>query len=324
MSQYDIDNALQELHACVENLKKELERSHREAQIRQLVNINMIRYTVQGMRRADVAIAIEEVEPDYASSSVDDVLNSPPIEPDFSVFRFFMEPSETILDVGANIGLAAASIFNSGCRASVVSFEPNPWHHPALMRIKQRMPERFDFLPIGVGDSDGSLSFVTPVIEGRAISTLSTANIISELDWAIPENLIIHCMDVIPQIPKPRIQFTESQWTVETLDGALARARLNVSLDRIAAIKFDVEGYEAKAIAGARKVLAQHRPLIMVEGANRSLEVCKTLDESIYFYADYREGHLVRTDMQSPRVNGFFVHRDRTAEYVGMGLLALS
>jgi FkbM family methyltransferase len=222
---------------------------------------------VQGSRH--YVISCDEVRRDLAPDDVAEVLNGPPIEPDFAIFRYFDQPSETVLDIGANIGMAAASIFNSGCRAAVVSFEPNPWHHPSLLRIKKRMRGRFDMLPTGLGVPRGQLRFVTPVIEGKAESTLSTADILGELDWGIPENLVSYLMNEPWNVAEPRIQFCESDWQIDTLDAAVAQARLDVSLERIAAIKLDVEGYEANVIAGGHQVLARHRPLLMVEGANR-------------------------------------------------------
>ncbi len=290
--------------------------------MRHLIVVSMIRYVVQGLRRPDVAIPFEEVEPDYAPTDVEQVLKSPPLDVDFSIFRHFRDSSETILDVGANIGLAAASIWNSGCRAAIISFEPNPWHHAALQRIKERMPGRFDFMPIGLGEADRKVRFVTPVVEGRAISTLATADIESELDWGIPENLVIHCMQVIPHVATPRIQFCEAEWAVVTLDAAIANARLDVPLDRIVAIKLDVQGYEAKTLAGGRNLLARYRPLIMIEGANRVPQVDQLLSNLGYFFADYEDGRLVKKDTMSMRTNGFYLHRTRLEEYMASGLLA--
>ena len=80
-------------------------------------------------------------------------------EPEFMVFKHFNQDVGTILDIGANYGYAAASIWAAGATSKILSFEPNPWHRPCLLRIKEMRPALFDFIHLGLGSTDSSNSF---------------------------------------------------------------------------------------------------------------------------------------------------------------------
>ncbi len=102
---------------------------------------------------------------------------------------------------------------------------------------------------------------------------------------------------------------------IESYDGAL-------SFRAIPAIKIDVEGAESAVLKGAERLLAEHRPLLMIEGANRRPEVAKPLHLQGYMFAT-RDGDRLRlSDRISDQPNGFFAHRSRLEEYRRTGLLA--
>jgi FkbM family methyltransferase len=313
------DEKLASLEAHIGSLEEERDRYAREARFRHHIQVDMIRYFVQGRREW---LSIEPKDVEYEVLDVDQVLAHPPIEPDFSVFSCFDDPLETILDLGANTGLAASSIFQAGCRAAVLSFEPNPLHHRILAQLRVRLPHRFDFVPFGLSSSRASLRFFTPVIEGRGLDPLTTAAPMAELDWGIPENILIHCMQHLPDVLVPRIQFCEQDWHVDTLDMLLKEDRFGVPVNRIAALKMDLEGHESEAIKGARETIEYHTPLIMIEGANRVEAVDRFLRALGYIYADFRDGQLVVTDAASPRVNGFYLHSVKLDMYAAKALFA--
>ncbi|MEM9100117.1 MAG: FkbM family methyltransferase [Pseudomonadota bacterium] len=280
----------------------------------------MLEYFAKGVREARVSIDPSQVR--FKLPKAKKIANWPALlDEEFAIFECFKDPEETVLDLGANTGLAAASIFKAGCRATVLSFEPNPQHHPVLSDLKSIFKERFDFAPLGLGTSRGSISFFTPVVDGRAIDQLSTANPMFGLPWALPENILIYCMNDLANVEEPHLQFCETQWPIEPLDEVLAEQRFLVPTEKIAAIKLDLEGFEEDALTGAQETLSNHKPLIMIESGNREKSVDGLLRKQGYLYADFHEGSLVLTDMITTRVNGFYLHSEKLGLYADMGIL---
>ena len=232
-----------------------------------------------------------------------------------------MEIPQPVLDIGANYGYSAATIWATGATSRILSFEPNPWHVICLERIKEMRADRFDFVNVALGREAGQLNFVLPVIEGTGVSGLMSAAIESETDWAIPENVLRYMIDYLPNIAVPRLQFTEMTWEVAPLDTVLASRTFAVPTNEISAIKMDVEGFEAEVIAGAAATLRQHHPLVMVEGANRDPNVVRQMKDHGYRYADFNGDGLNLTDQHSTRTSGFYLHDTKLEAYRVMGLL---
>jgi len=303
-------------------VQADLARARREAACRQHIGNVIARYFIKHERTADVAAVGEAVRVDSDATWVPAMLARRDLtEPEFAVFRYFCARHGAILDIGANFGYSVASIWATGCDAVVVSFEPNVWHTDCLERIKQMRPAQFDFRMTGLGNATGQIAFTMPVIEGTGVSGLASAAIEQETDWAIPENVLDYMLRYLPDIAAPRLQFTEVAWPIRRLDDILAEDRFDVPLEAIAALKIDVEGYEADVIAGAAETLRRHRPMLMVEGANRVPAVVRQLAELGYDYAEFSEGHLALSTDLSMRVSGFFLHRSRVDDCRSLGLL---
>ena len=197
----------------VAELTEALERCQKEAQCRQHIGSVLARYFIMHQRTRDIAIPFEDVTIDSNPDWMPEVLARRELsEPEFAVFGFFKDPNTTILDIGAHFGYSAASIWAAGSHAVVVSFEPNPWHKPCLQRIKEARRGRYDFVPMGLGDARRALRFVVPVIEGTGVSGLSSAAIETEMDWAIPENVLRYmiqyraeCRGAAPAVHRDRM-----------------------------------------------------------------------------------------------------------------------
>lgn len=306
----------------IEQLTQELQRARKEALCRQHIGSVIARYFIMNQRTPDVAIPFEEVTNDSNPDWMPGVLSKAELsEPEFAVYGFFQDPKATILDIGAHFGYSAASIWTAGSPAMVVSFEPNAWHKACLQRVKDLRPGRYDFVSSGLGEARRALRFVIPVIEGVGVSGLSSAAIGTELDWAIPENVLRYMMDLLPDVPAPRLQFTTTDWQIAPLDELLRDTPLTVPLDRIVAIKIDVEGYEPSVIQGAKATLMQHKPFLMIEGANRVPDVVGQLRELGYRFGDLHSGAVRLTNEMSTRVSGFYLHESRLSEYRSLGLL---
>lgn len=303
-------------------LREQIAHYRKEADCRRIINSAMVRYFVQHQRTADIAIPFEQVEIDSNPDWIPYVLEKMEMtEPEFAIFRFFQDEASTILDIGANYGYSVGSIWKSGSKARIISFEPNAWHQACLQRIKELRSGCYDFINCGLGSAAQDLRFVVPVIEGVGQSGLSSAAIETELDYTLPECLL-KVMMAHPKAPEiPRLQFAETHWKIEPLDAILARHRFEISLDPIVAIKIDVEGYEPEVLEGAAGTLRQHRPLVMIETANRVPAVGRRMARLGYRYADFQNGAAFLSAERSTRVSGFYMHASRLEEYRRLGLL---
>jgi FkbM family methyltransferase len=298
----------------------------KEAWLRRNIGSVIAQYFVLHIRTKDVSIPFEDVTLfDGMADWVPALLDRPELsEPEFAAFQFFTDPKTTVLDIGAHWGSSVASMWRAGCAAHILSFEPNPWQQAPLRRIRELRPGRFDFLNVGLGNVFENLRFVIPVVQGIGIGALGSAAIERELATVIPDNLVNWMITYVPHISSPVLQFTETKFTVAPLDKVLESACLTVPIEQIAAIKLDVEGWEAEVIEGATETLRRHRPVLMVEGANRAPTVVDRLSALGYRYAEFSEfsdGRVYLSNEESMRVSGFFLHEARLDEYRRSGLL---
>jgi FkbM family methyltransferase len=311
-----------QLRNKAETMTREATLYRREAKLRQVIGIAMARYFIKGDRSLVASIPYEVVRIDSNPDWVPEMMVRTEVsEPEFRAFRYFDKDLGTILDIGANYGYAAASIWTAGATSKILSFEPNPWHAPCLQRIKEMRAGRFDYICMGLGSKADETRFVIPVIEGIGISALGSAVIEAETDWTIPENVLHHMMHDHPDLEEPRLQFTEVLWRTERLDDILSNRRFDVDLSDITAMKIDVEGFEADVLEGAVRTLRTHTPLIMIEGANRNRAVVDCLSSIGYRYAEFSDDNLMLSDQASPQANGFFLHGDKLGHYESIGLL---
>ena len=294
-----------------------------EARLRRNIGLVIAHYFILHIRTKDVSIPFEDVLlSDGNPDLVPHILQRSELsEPEFAAFRYFTDPDTTVLDIGAHWGESAASIWRAGSAAHVLSFEPNPWHRESLRRFRELRPGRFDFLNIGLSNTRGTLRFVIPVIESMGIGGLASAAIERELGTVIPDNLVNWMITYLPDIASPVLQFTEAEFSVAPLDEVLASADLAVPVDRIAAVKLDVEAWETEVIEGATETLRRHRPALMVESANRAPTVVDRLAALGYRYAEFSDGRVCLSNEESLRVSGFFLHEARLDEYRQSGLL---
>jgi FkbM family methyltransferase len=303
-------------------LTVDVARYRNEARFRQMIGVVMARYFIKGERADWVAIPYEKVTGDSNPRWIPELLERRDLhEPEFSIFRYFADDSSTILDIGANWGYAAASIWAAETTSRIISFEPNPWHMPCLQRIKELRPGLFDFVNVGLGSRLSDTKFVIPVLEGLALSALASASIEAMTDWGVPENILHHLMHEHAELEEPRIQFTEVVWRTDRLDDVLDKHQFDLDLSVISAMKIDVEGFEADVLTGAEQTLRKHKPMIMIEGANRVPAIVDYLSSLGYRFAEFVAGCVELSDQQSSRVNGFFLNEEKLVDYRTKGML---
>ena len=146
-------------------------------------------------------------------------------------------PDTTVFDVGANLGLMAIPVLNACNTCRVVSFEPSPSSLPFLRRTMSGAPfgERWVLVDKALADKPGELDFTV----GR------------------PEDALFEGFKSGDRIDHARTIAVK----VSTLDAewqALGRPQ-------VSAVKIDVEGAEQQVLDGARALLAEQRPALLIE-----------------------------------------------------------
>lgn len=148
---------------------------------------------------------------------------------------------KTILDIGANKGQFAKLAREVFPAAKIYSFEPLP---DCFAELKKALPHDENFFPFenGIGSREETLEFF------RSFHTPSSSFLkMEELHKeSFPESREGQSSEPV-------------QVKVKTLDGILGDKQLEKNL----LVKIDVQGFEMEAIAGAEKILAETKIVIL-------------------------------------------------------------
>jgi FkbM family methyltransferase len=157
---------------------------------------------------------------------------------DFLAFVGRVPPDGVALDVGANVGFTTVPLARRMRHGVVHAFEPGPSAYRALQRtVTRRGLHNVITHPLALGGRDGRLEMITPA-DGAALLPALTHRDTGVA--AAGERFVAEC---------------------RTLDGMAELA----SGPPIRAVKIDVEDQEHDVLAGARRLLAVHRPLLFCE-----------------------------------------------------------
>lgn len=172
----------------------------------------------------------------------------------------YLQPGMRVLDVGAHRGLyTLLASRRVGSGGEVVAFEPSPrelrWlrRHAALNRCENVIIE-----PAAVSDREGEAEL--HVCRGRDTGCNSLRR---------------------PAVPGAA---TTVRVPLTTLDGYLERSGTR----RVDVVKLDVEGAELGVLQGARRLLAQARPLVLCELADVRTRAWDYPSHAVY---DLMRGH---------------------------------
>jgi FkbM family methyltransferase len=163
------------------------------------------------------------------------------------VLRAAVSPGETMLDVGANAGIVslAAAVW-VGSAGRVIAIEPSAREFARLVdHVALNHLTNVTLVRAAVAADAGPRPLRIAAEPHVGMNTLG-----GSFPYASVETAAVETVDAI------------------TLDQLAARERI----DRIHAIKLDVEGSEVHALAGAAAVLRDHRPVIVVEVCASALE----------------------------------------------------
>lgn len=157
------------------------------------------------------------------------------------VARRLKQPAGVIVDVGANIGNHTV-YFAKVLGARVVSIEPQPVAAEVLRRnlAVNEVAFRVHVVQAAAGERSGVVHLVSSQPGNLGATAVSDVTFLERADAGIP---------------------------MRTLDDICEEEIL--AGNSVAFIKVDVEGFESRVLAGSRRVLERHRPLLAVELATR-------------------------------------------------------
>ncbi|HEX3968730.1 MAG TPA: FkbM family methyltransferase [Edaphobacter sp.] len=184
----------------------------------------------------------------------------------FDLARQFVQPGNTIWDIGANVGLfAIAAAQKAGPQGSIVAIEPDLWLASLLQRSAALQP------PTAAG------IHVMPVAVSKCvgIATLHIAR----------RNRNSNHLSSIPEHSQAGGTRGTHQVLTITLDWLLEQTEHSTPPSLI---KIDVEGAEIDLLHGAQNLLTNVRPILMCESQHRNRpEVTTILNQYRYKLYDW-------------------------------------
>jgi FkbM family methyltransferase len=274
------------------------------------------RYYIQGHRGDDVVISdISQIQLDGHPDYVLEMLSrNQPHDEDYVVFGSFQDKEEVILDIGANWGYSAGSMWSVGAGSKIVSFEAIPLYRDCLEKILTVHPEGYSYLMTALSSVPGVLKFAVPVVNDTALTALTSASENPHLE-SLTENVYNSVHRWMLGVSNITLRICEFEVPVQTLDSVLATHPKLIPKHGVAVIKLDVEGWEFEVLKGAIDTLQAHKPLIMAEGGNRRQELRELMAALDYSYAERNGDKLELFRGVGMKNNGFFVNNKKIDEY---------
>lgn len=162
-------------------------------------------------------------------------------EGDFNHFCSMLQPTDLVLDIGANIGIMSALMARQCRQGQVFAYEPVPDNVVTLNRVLRYLKlKNVTVFPFALGTQAARIEMKMPVLKGVRMQGLSHVS-----------------HESIEDYDSPYVTYEVEQYA---LDHLLADQQ-----SRIAAIKMDVENYEQFILTGAIDLLSRHQPMIYCE-----------------------------------------------------------
>lgn len=180
------------------------------------------------------------------------IIKCQPHEADIRLFQYLDGLDGQILDLGANYGQFALSVFCLNRSLQIESWEPNPELRWSLRLIKCLHPFRFRYRSIGAGVKHDTITLHIPVSNKHDLSSNASLDI-QEFDKEyVHERLQQYSHNQGYQLNKTTVN-------IQPVDADQATPLV---------IKVDVEGWELPALQGMQQTLDQHHPMLMIEVNN--------------------------------------------------------
>jgi len=208
-------------------------------------------------------------------------------EGDFLFFLRMIPDGETVLDIGANIGIMTVWLSRRLKNTSIIAFEPMPQNIRALKRIMQfyklqnvRLEEN------ALGDQRGTIEMVMPVLD--KVKKHGLSHVVHESIQELNEGNTVRV-------------------NMERLDDL---SMLHEKDIKIRAIKLDVENFEYFVLQGGKQLIQKHRPLIYTElWENENRNLCFQLIQEMGYRIEVLEGKKLVPfeDAKNKTQNFFFI-----------------
>lgn len=208
-------------------------------------------------------------------------------DPYLRIIGAISDRSRLSVDVGAHLG--DYTFFMRRHAAACLAFECNP---ALVAHLKRRFGRSVDIRPDAASDHEGTTTLRIPkssVGKGLGRATIEANNALA--DFADVDVLSVHTVRLDDVVNRP-----------------------------VGLIKIDVEGHELAVLQGARRILAQDKPNLIVEIEERHAPGCvaavfEFLSGFGYRGFFLRDGGLVPVPTDTPVGDGLwnyvFKHRDR-------------
>lgn len=218
-------------------------------------------------------------------------------KPELDMVLRLIQPGWTVFDVGSNVGWYSLNIAKAVADVRVFAFEPIE-HTFQLLAENIRLNGASNIRANNFGFSDRSGEIVFYFCDDSSGSA-SAANIGER-----PDAQQITCQ-------------------IRTMDEFVAASRLKVDF-----IKCDVEGAELRVFRGARKCLAEQKPIVLTEmlrkwcrkfnyHPNDIIELFGQLGYQCFTARDCRLWPFATMDEGTEDTNFFFLHAGRHAKLIG-------
>lgn len=193
----------------------------------------------------------------------------------FAMLRHLVRPGDVVYDAGANLGLYARYLVTCLGAGRVIAFEPVAENRSMLERNLELggIASKVTLLPFALADEDGSAEFQVDDMQ-------SASGTLSRVTGGEP------CLG--------RRMVGLGPLTAEVACRSLDSLAAEGELPLPDLVKIDVEGAEALLLRGARRLLGEHRPKLVIElhGAAVAREVLTILEDLGYACAAWMSERL--------------------------------
>jgi FkbM family methyltransferase len=212
-------------------------------------------------------------------------------EPEFRVVRHLVKPDDSVIDIGANVGVYTKILSElAGPDGHVYSIEPFPSTFEILCYIVNKLHlDNVEPINIAISDSEAIVTMALPQ-DSSGAEIHYRASIVK--DHTNTENEITNIQAI-------------------TIDSRFLTAPGAISF-----IKCDVEGHELACIKGATKFLAQSKAAWLIEisgdpddtdsAADRVFKILKVQDYSAWWY----DGSKLRKRRPGDKSTNYFFLKD--------------
>ena len=235
-----------------------------------------------------------------------------PEQEEFDFLFSCINPGDTVLDIGANVGAVSLAI-NKEVPAvgNIFAFEPLL---PTFKRLKHNLslndnPQKIRAFNIGLSNEAGDFDFYLP-------GTDEAASMQPNLD----EYYMQESVDGIYTGRKKLDKFT---CKVDTLDAFVTANNIS----KVDIIKIDVEGNELNVLSGGANVLLKYKPLIYTEmlrkhsarfgyTPNDIIEFMKKHKYKCFYFSNGILKEFLEMTENTTKTNFFFLHEERHAAMI--------